>query len=210
MARSAYSIILDDDIVASIDKMAYSLGTNRSGLINRILAEKVSYITPEQRVQHIIQLVLDNINDNMTFHALPAGTGLMLKSAVKYKYNPTVKYAVTLSPHDRILGELKVSLRTQNTALLTELDTFLKKWVGWEKAYLPDKLPVTVHYGIETGRFTRQLAMPDTIKNDDMAAAAIWEYINVFDSVMKQYFHNGGDIDEKPYLTLIAKCGYLI
>ncbi len=210
MAKSAYSIILDDDIVAAIDKMAYSLGTNRSGLINRILAEKVSYITPEQRVQHIIQLVLDNISDNMTFQPLPAGTNLLLKSAVKYKYNPTVRYSVTLSPQNHILGELKVSLRTQNTALLTELDNFLKNWVSWEKAYLPDKLPVSVHYVIEAGRFVRQLALPDTIKNDDIAAQAIWDYINVFDSVLKQYFHNGGDIDEKPYLTLIAKCKYLI
>ena len=210
MAKSAYSIILDDDIVAAIDKMAYSLGTNHSGLINRILAEKVSYITPEQRIQHIIQLVLDNINDNVTFRALPAGTGLMLKSAVKYKYNPTVRYSVTLSPKNHILGELKVSLRTQNTALLAELDTFLKKWVGWEKAYLPDKLPASVQYVIETGRFVRQLALPDSITNDDIAAQAIWDYINVFDSVIKQYFHNGGDIDEKSYLALIAKCRYLI
>ncbi len=210
MAKSAYSIILDDDIVAAIDKMAYSLGTNRSGLINRILAEKVSYVTPEQRIQHIIELVLDNISDNMTFQPLSAGTNLMLKSAVKYKYNPTVKYSVTLSTGNHILGELKVSLRTQNTALLAELDNFLNKWVGWEKAYLPDKLPVSVHYTIETGRFTRQLALPDTVKNDDMAAQAIWDYINVFDSVMKQYFHNGGDIDEKPYLALIAKCKYPI
>ena len=209
MGKSVYSIVLDDDIVAAIDKMAYSLGTNRSGLINRILAEKVNYITPEQRIQHIVDLVLENISDNMTFQPL-AGTGLALKSAVKYKYNPTVKYAVSISPKEHILGELKVSLRTQNTALLTELDGFLKKWVGWEKNYLPDKLPATVHYTIETGRFVRQLALPDTIKNDDMAAQAIWDYINVFDNVLKQYFHNGGDIDEKPYLSLIEKCRYLI
>ena len=70
MGKSVYSIVLDDDIVAAIDKMAYSLGTNRSGLINRILAEKVNYITPEQRIQHIVDLVLENISDNMTFQPL--------------------------------------------------------------------------------------------------------------------------------------------
>lgn len=210
MSKSVYSIVLSDDVVSAIDKMAYSMGTNRSGLINQILAEKVSYITPEQRIKHIINIVLDNINDSMIFQTLPNSTGLMLKSAFKYKYNPTVKYAVVLDPGDGVMGELKVSLRTQNAALLSELDRFLKNWVSWERSYLTDKLSASVSFRIETGRFTRQLAMPDSIKSDDDAAQAIWEYINVFDSVMKQYFYENGETDETAYLSKIKKCEYLI
>ena len=210
MTKSVYSIVLSDDVVAAIDKMAYSLGTNRSGLINQILAEKVSYITPEQRVKHIINIVLDNISENMNFQILPNSTNLMLKSAFKYKYNPTVKYSVVLNPKDGILGELKVSLRSQNAVLLSELGSFLNQWVGWEKAYLSDKLPSPVRYGIENGKFSRQLALPEEIKTDDDAANALWDYINVFDSVMKQYFYENGEIDDSSYNEKIKKCRYLI
>lgn len=210
MTKSVYSIVLSDDVVAAIDKMAYSLGTNRSGLINSILAEKVSYITPEQRIKHITQMVLKNINDSMTFQSLPNSTNLMLKSAFKYKYNPTVRYSVVLTPRDKLMGELKVSLRTQNAALLSELDGFLRQWVAWEKAYLSSKLPSAVKYSIESGKFTRQLALPDAIKTDDQAAEAIWDYINAFDGVMKQFFYNGGDVDDSVYANAVNKCRYLI
>ena len=210
MTKSVYSIVLSDDVVAAIDKMAYSLGTNRSGLINQILAEKVSYITPEQRVKHIIDMVLDNINDSLTFQSLSNSTNLMLKSAVKYKYNPTVKYAVTLTPNRDILGELRVTLRTQNSALLEELDKFLHRWTKWEKKYISDKLPHTVKYSIREGRFDREFAMAKSIKTDDDAAAAVWDYINIFDAALKQYFHSGGKNDEKTYAETVKKCRHVI
>lgn len=210
MRKSVYSIVLSDDVVAAIDKMAYSLGTNRSGLINQILAEKVSYVTPEQRVRHIIDMVLDNINDNLTFQSLPNSTNLMLKSAVKYKYNPTVKYAVTLTPNRSILGELRVTLRTQNTALLEELDRFLHMWTEWEKNNISDKLPHPVKYSIREGRFDRELAMPQSIKTDADAAQAVWDYINAFDSALKQHFYSGGQNNEKMYVEAVKKCRHII
>ncbi len=210
MTKSVYSIVLSDDVVAAIDEMAYRLGTNRSGLINSILAEKVSYVTPEQRIKHIIDMVLDNIDGSMTFRMLPNSTNLALKSTFRYKYNPTVKYAVTFDPKGETLGELKVNLRTQNAVLLDELDSFLNLFVGWEKAYLADKLPTVVGYRIEPGRFVRRLALAENIKTDDDAAKAVWDYINVFDRVMKRYFYNNGDIDASVYLDEIGKSKYLI
>ena len=44
MKKSVYSLVLMDDVVDAIDKLAYSMNTSRSNLINQILAEKVSYI----------------------------------------------------------------------------------------------------------------------------------------------------------------------
>ena len=45
MANSVYSIVLNDAVVEAIDRLAYQNGTNRSSMINRILAERVSYTT---------------------------------------------------------------------------------------------------------------------------------------------------------------------
>ena len=41
MAKSIYSLLLDDDVIALVDRMAYAQGASRSALINRILAEHV-------------------------------------------------------------------------------------------------------------------------------------------------------------------------
>ena len=51
MQKSVYSIVLSDDVVAQIDRLAYRRNTNRSNMINQILAEYVSYVTPEKRMQ---------------------------------------------------------------------------------------------------------------------------------------------------------------
>ena len=49
MSKSVYSLVLSDDVVAAVDRAAYALGSSRSNLINQILAEYVSFITPEKR-----------------------------------------------------------------------------------------------------------------------------------------------------------------
>ena len=51
--KSVYSLVLADDVVEAIDRMAYSMNTSRSNLINQILAERVQLLTPEKRMREI-------------------------------------------------------------------------------------------------------------------------------------------------------------
>ncbi|MBR0365110.1 MAG: hypothetical protein IJH58_08140, partial [Clostridia bacterium] len=53
MGKSVYSLALSDEIIAEIDRLAYQNGTNRSGLINSILAEYLQFTTPEQRMREV-------------------------------------------------------------------------------------------------------------------------------------------------------------
>lgn len=46
MNKSMYSLILMDDVVREIDKIALRMNTNRSNLVNQILAEYASMMTP--------------------------------------------------------------------------------------------------------------------------------------------------------------------
>ena len=46
MSKSVYSVVLMDDVVDAVDRLAYEAGTNRSNMINRILAEYVQLATP--------------------------------------------------------------------------------------------------------------------------------------------------------------------
>ena len=57
MKKSVYSLVLMDDVVEAIDRMAYSMNTSRSNLINSILAERVSYVTPEMRMRDIFSRI---------------------------------------------------------------------------------------------------------------------------------------------------------
>ena len=41
MSKSVYSVVLMDDVVDAVDRLAYEAGTNRSNMINRSLAEYV-------------------------------------------------------------------------------------------------------------------------------------------------------------------------
>lgn len=40
MKKSVYSLVLMDDVVEAIDRMAYSMNTSRSNLINRFLLKE--------------------------------------------------------------------------------------------------------------------------------------------------------------------------
>ena len=53
MKKNVYSLVLSDAVIAGIDRMAYSMGMSRSALINKILAEQISYVTPEMRINYI-------------------------------------------------------------------------------------------------------------------------------------------------------------
>ena len=62
MKRSTYSLILMDDVVAAIDRLAAQQGTSRSNLINQILAEHVSCVTPEQQMRQIFACLTQQMN----------------------------------------------------------------------------------------------------------------------------------------------------
>ncbi len=53
MKKSIYSLVLMDEVVEAVDRMAYAMHTSRSNLINQILAEHLSCVTPEMRMQEI-------------------------------------------------------------------------------------------------------------------------------------------------------------
>ncbi|MBR1738611.1 MAG: hypothetical protein IJ736_16670 [Firmicutes bacterium] len=201
MKKSVYSIVLSDDVVSAIDDMAYQMGTNRSNLINQILAERVSYITPEKRASVILKNIKDNILNNdleKVFQLLSSqgDSSIMLKSAFKYKYNPSVKYSVFLNGKKvGIIGEMKLTLRSQNEMLLSKFAEFISLWISLEKKYLSDALPVDINYSVSSGRYSRELLLLKETKDEENTGRDIAKYICDFDRIMKLYFSYSGNED---------------
>ena len=114
MQKSLYSLILMDDVVREIDAIARKQNTNRSNLINQILAEYVSMVTPEQRIYNIFNCI-DNLLGHNAFDSYiePNESTMSLKSSLNYRYRPTIRYLVELyRTGENASGELKIIFRT--------------------------------------------------------------------------------------------------
>ncbi len=189
MKKNVYSLVLMEDVVAEVDRLAYSMNTSRSNMINQILAEYVSYTTPEKRMQEIFGMVESLLTGNQHFQVLfqPSDTMMSLRSALAYKYNPTVRYSVELtrSGHPAI-GELRVSLRSQNNGLILYMTQFFKLWTKIEAAYLGH-----VEAVLEDGRYRRKLYLAEgKERSNAQQGECIASYIQAMDTAMKAYFAN--------------------
>ena len=97
MSKSVYSVVLMDDVVDAVDRLAYEAGTNRSNMINRILAEYVQLATPEQRMQDIFSSIMDAVSGQNALQLMLNASDAMLsmRSAIHYKYNPSMRCCCT-------------------------------------------------------------------------------------------------------------------
>ena len=152
MNRSIYSLLLMDDVIQAVDQLAYAQNTSRSNMVNQILAEHLSVKTPEQRMRDIFEQIEALMVQQNAFQIQfqPSDAMLSVRTALAYKYKPTVRYSVELFRSDpNVLGELRVSARTQNAGLLRMLDHFFRLWQKLENYHLSAVYPKGVPCRIE-------------------------------------------------------------
>lgn len=189
MNKSVYSLVLTDDVVAEIDRIAYENGTSRSNTVNQILAEYVSYDTPEKRIREVFSEVENLLTGSSRFQVMmhPSDSMFSLRSALAYKYNPTVRYSVELNRNlQPAIGELRVSVRSQSSALRLYMLQFFKLWSRIEQ-----NLVGHVECAMADDRYIRRLAVAEGRKLDNEALGqAIAEYIRLFDTALKLFFNH--------------------
>ena len=144
MKKTLYSLMLSDDVVREVDLLAHKRGTNRSNLINQILAEYLGMTTPQRRINDVFQAIEEAVAPygQLVPFFTPNDLTMSLKSSLEYKYRPTVKYVVELYESGKeSMGEISVIFRTQSAALISDMTDFFRLWHDIEQKYLP-------HYGI--------------------------------------------------------------
>lgn len=198
-SKSIYSLVLSDGVVEAVDALADSLGISRSAMVNKILAERVEYTTPEMRLEEILEALVRSI-DNSAFMLTekPSGGTLSARTSLKYRYKPTVKYSVEIftEKNGRRAGEMRVSFRTQSAQLIEDLTGFFKCWASLEQRYIADKLSEDILYTVSDGHFTRTLNMPGGEISDEELGSAVADYMAMFDGTMKAYFLRLPDIEK--------------
>ena len=190
MKKTLYSLMLNEEVVREVDALTHRTGTNRSNLINQILAEYVDYTTPERRINDVlsaIEQLMGPSSDLVPFFA-PNTYSMSLKSSLEYKYRPTVKYEVELfRGEEENIGELSVVFRTQSRALISVMTEFFRLWKSIEDAHLAPLVGHKPRFALYDGRFTRSISAPDHDCTTDQLASALSEYIKLFDKLMKAY-----------------------
>ena len=197
MSKTLYSMMLSEDVVQEVDRLAHLRGTNRSALVNQILAEYVNLMTPERRIREIFRQIGEILDADRELvpNIAPNAQSISLRSSLQVRYRPTVKYSVELyRERGEAVGALTVVFRTQSAALLQSMEEFFRLIARIEDEYVAPRLTQAVRYTLSPGRFTRTLCPqpsvgPQAKQNIDTreAAQAISEYVRLFDRLMKLY-----------------------
>ena len=208
MKKTLYSLVLNDEVVREVDAQAHRMGTNRSNLINQILAEYVNYTTPEQRINEVlsaIEQLMAPSRELVPFFS-PNSYSMSLKSSLEYKYRPTVKYEVELyRGAGESIGELTVLFRTQSMALIQGMTDFFRLWKQIEDAHLQPLTGAKIDYALYDGKFLRSIAAPDKDCTTQELASALSDYITLFDKLLKGYLADR----YSPHEIEGAYCSYL-
>jgi predicted transcriptional regulator len=211
MGKSVYSIVLSDEVVEAVDAMAYSMNTSRSNLINQILAERVSFTTPEMRMREIFSMVGQMLDGRFLPAPQNSESVMAVKTPLKFKYKPTVKYSVELSrSFSGQVGRLKVTLRTQSEELIRLTGKFFEYWSRLERKYLGKFFTGEFPCEVSPKCYTRDFyEVGGGQLGDREIARAISEYIRIFDKAITAYFDNVDDIVKAQRLCEETYKGYL-
>lgn len=192
MSRSLYSLILSDDIILAVDRLASRMNTNRSILVNQILADYVSIVTPEKKIENIFNVIENVLSQQSEVIPLAVSNGstMTMKSCLQYKYRPTIKYSISLDrSFEDTMGQINVTFRTQSCELLKSIYNFFLLFKKLESSYLSKHYNgVAIRYEISDTRFARSIYMPDGSRySNQQIADKISEYIKMFDTLLKSY-----------------------
>lgn len=188
MAKTVYSLVLDDEVMKLVDKAARRGGLSRSAYINQALAENVGYETALKKNADLFRCVEDLLarHDNLHFFTASSSAATVTGS-ISYRYKPTMKYLVEIYPYEHeYLGELKVSSRTGNEFVRRAIDEFFRLWTALERRYVSENIPCA----IEENRMRRVFLRPRAEIGPTALASAIAHYIGAFDALINEYFVN--------------------
>ena len=211
MKKNMYSLMLAEDVIQAIDELASEKNTNRSNLINQILADYVSLTTPEKHVRNIFDIIENFISrqSGNLLYSQPNGMTMSIKSPLQYHYRPTIRYEVEMYRTPRqTIGQLKIIFRTTSSELLVELTRFFKLWMQLENIYIKQFFSKgAIEYGLENGKFWRTFAVPnDSDYTEEQIGNAISQYIASFDEMLKDFLagrYSSTEEMEKRYLQYL-------
>jgi len=203
MDKSMYSLILIDEVVRKIDTLAHTRGISRSSLINHILADHISLLIPQKRIEEIFGSLsrAARVGDRFRVKQQSASM-LLLISALNYRYSPAIRYSVEIAPEGgRYICELRVSSRTKSADAILRLNVFFELWSQIEHVMLAEKFGGELRYSMTEGRFRRRLEIENggEVYPSELLGKSIGAYIRLFDKALGLCFGAEHGVDMQTY-----------
>ena len=203
MGKSVYSMVLTDEVISAVDRLAIKEGKSRSQMVDQILAEHIGFNTVAKRIEQIVLLSGRCLQAHQRLRVERTQQSVIdFLSAIEYKYSPRVRYSVELFPNGLNEGVLKISLRTTNDVLLELIAQFFTTLIAIEKKYRSG-----IEYFIDGGKLSRKLDF-SSIDSLDQLAKALTDYVSSVDYLMNLFIanYNSGlakTIVEAEYLSIL-------
>jgi len=195
MPNKMYSLMLMEEIVKQIDKIAYERRTNRSQLINEILAEKIGFKTEGTLINDFKNNLLDLMDQNHSWQRTSHNTdqSIQTRTFLPYKYNPSIVYRIDFEIIDnKRMTAIRLFSRSSADLFIKNLNYFFKRINKAEIEYLKE-MGVYKYINSSDSRnelyFVRYL--PTDWTNEDnhkKDAEKIFNYLNIIDNSLKNYF----------------------
>lgn len=207
--KNMYSLILTDDVVRAVDQRAHQEGTSRSNLINRILAEYLSVMTPERYISELFEAMTRTLcaESKSDLHPLPAsGSILTVRGVLPYKYNPAIRFRVEVSPvtGGGFSGVFRTTSRSRNEALLSKLTLFFEMWSQIETACLSETYPeVRLQQNYEGGTFHRSMQVVGGSPDPGLIGQTIGRYMLLLQNSMQRYFKAEFEVDMQTFSAIL-------
>lgn len=204
MRKNLYSLILFDEVIEAVDRLAYSKNTNRSALINDILAQHVGMLTPEQRTNRIIESMITKVNQEATLQMRIQNQNgnLQFGTFLKYKYKPSIKYTFEFFSRDhKRYAILKVVSRTQSPELCSYLSNFFQLLAQVDRKRFGELHALEVSNCIPdecNNRFSREFLSGismDGIDEEDVAEYLTC-YLRMLDEALRFYIANINELSD--------------
>lgn len=193
MKKSVYSLMLFDEIVEKVDQLAYENNTNRSQLINDILAEKIDLETPEQKIQKILEQLDQNFSDTLAVSQINKNSSIQFGKSLKYKYRPKIRYSYEfVNEEDGKYAVLKVSSRTKSEELNSHFDQFFTMIKDIEKRHND----VECRDNLTNHKFVREFGEEGSLNRTvDEISQYLSDYLKMIDTAMNIYFSHDDEPD---------------
>ncbi|MBC3797027.1 hypothetical protein [Acetobacterium tundrae] len=205
MKKSVYSLMLFDEIVEKIDQIAYTKNTNRSQLINDMLAERIGMVTPEQKIQKILEQLDENFSDTLSVSQINKNSSIQFGKSLKYKYRPKVRYSYEFISSERgKYAVLKISSRTKSENLNDHFDEFFKLIMNIEKEKDENYTDLLEHQ--TNHKFVREFKVDGELSQDiETVTDNLTRYLKMIDRAMNTYFSNIDEVDNNDINFLLEE-----
>jgi hypothetical protein len=197
--------MLFDEIVEKIDQIAYENNTNRSQLINDILAEKIGLVTPEQKIQKILEQLDENFSDTLSVSQINKNSSIQFGKSLKYKYRPKVRYSYEFISSKRgKYAVLKISSRTKSENLNEHFDEFFNLISDIEQSQKDEQVDMTEN--CTNHKFVRSFQDEGELSKDiETVTDNLTRYLKMIDRAMNAYFSSIDDIEKKELVALLER-----